>query len=93
MFLRTDRQEKRLAAFNAPSRFAAVIGKCVTILILAIATVIVIGRNGHVFWPPLIALLLTALVAGVLVSCVRACSWPHWGSGATRRAYSAIRCR
>ncbi|MBL0163683.1 MAG: PAS domain S-box protein [Xanthomonadales bacterium] len=68
MFLRTDRQEKRLAAFNAPSRFAAVIGKCVTILILAIATVIVIGRNGHVFWPPLIALLLTALVAGVLVS-------------------------
>ncbi len=68
MFLRTDREEKRLAAFNARPRSAAVIGKCIAILILAAAMVIVIGGNRHVFGPPLIALLLTALVAAVLVS-------------------------
>lgn len=68
MFLRTDREEKRLAAFNAAPRSATVIAKCIAILILATAMVVVIGGNSHVFGPPLIALLLTALVAAVLVS-------------------------
>ena len=68
MFLRKNLDERRLAALNAPPRFAAVIGKCLAILALAIALVVIIGGNSHVFGPPLIALLLTALVAAVLVS-------------------------
>ncbi len=68
MFLRTDREEKHLAAFNAPRRSVAVIAKCIAILILATVLVVLIGGNSHVFGPPLIALLLTALIAAVLVS-------------------------
>ena len=68
MFLRSSQDEKNLAALNAPQRSLAVIGKCVAILALSIAGVVVIGGDRHVFGPPLIALLLTALVAIVLVS-------------------------
>ena len=68
MFLRKSPEVRRLAALNAPSRFAAVIGKCLAIMALAAAMVVIIGGNSHVFGPPLIALLLTALVAVVLVS-------------------------
>ncbi len=53
---------------NAPPRSAAIIRKCLAILVLATTLVVVIGGNSHVFGPPLIALLLTALVAAVLVS-------------------------
>ena len=68
MFLRSSQDEKDLAALNAPQRSLAVIGKCIAILALSIAGVVVIGGDRHVFGPPLIALLLTALVAAILVS-------------------------
>ncbi|MGB3046752.1 hypothetical protein, partial [Dokdonella sp.] len=53
---------------NAPLRSAAVVGKCLAILALSSALVVVIGGNSHVFGRPLIALLLTAIIAAVLVS-------------------------
>ena len=68
MIFRKRPEEKRLAAFNMPPRSALVFWKCIAILGLAIATVVVVGGNRHVFGPPLIALLLTAIVAAVLVS-------------------------
>ncbi len=68
MFLRGSQDDKNLAALNAPQRSLAAIGKCVAILALSIAMVVFIGGDRHVFGPPLIALLLTALVAIVLVS-------------------------
>lgn len=68
MFLRSNQDERNLAALNAPPRSVAVIGKCIAILALSIALVVAVGGDQHVFGPPLIALFLTALVAIVLVS-------------------------
>ncbi len=68
MFLRKDPDERLLAAMNAPLRSAAVVGKCLAILALSSALVVVIGGTSHVFGRPLIALLLTAIIAAVLVS-------------------------
>lgn len=68
MFLRKDPDERLLAAMNAPLRSAAVVGKCLAILALSSALVVVIGGNSHVFGRPLIALLLTAIIVAVLVS-------------------------
>jgi diguanylate cyclase (GGDEF)-like protein/PAS domain S-box-containing protein len=68
MFIRKYDDESRLVALNAPRLSSFLFGRWMVALLLAIAGVVVIDTNSHLFGPPLVALLLTAAVAAVLVS-------------------------
>jgi diguanylate cyclase (GGDEF)-like protein/PAS domain S-box-containing protein len=68
MFIRKFDDETRLVALGAPRLSSFLFSKWMVALLLAIAGVVVIDTNSHLFGPPLVALLLTAGVAAVLVS-------------------------